>query len=233
VKPRICVPLPAVDLADLIPKIRQAEDLGAHLIEIRLDYMDKQSLNMMERLGTVMEEATVPLIATNRQSKQGGHRLQDEEKRVQALIRAAEIGFQYVDVELTTAKLESTVQKARDIGAIPIVSFHDLKGTPAESELEKTLESEIQAGAEICKLVTTAKDVGDNIRCLLVTRRMSENTELVCFAMGKKGLLSRALSPFFGARFTFASLHEGLETASGQISITELKELYSKMGVNE
>jgi len=232
VKPRICVPLPATELPELDPMISRAEKVGADLLEIRLDYLNMRAPDAMEKLERTVGRASVPVIATNRQYKQGGYRLQNEEERVQTLIRAATVGFQYVDLELTTVELKSVVKKVRDPGATPIVSFHDLEGTPEESEMEKITESQIEAGAEICKLVTTANELSDSIRCLDFTRRISETSRIVCFAMGRKGVLSRALSPFFGGRFTFASLERGLETASGQISIAELKELYGKLGVD-
>jgi len=212
--------------------ISRAEEAGADLLEIRLDYLNMRAPDAMERLGKVVRRTTIPLIATNRQYKQGGYRLQNEEERVQTLIRAATVGFQHVDLELTTVELKSTVRKVRDSGATPIVSFHDLEGTPEESEMEKITKSQIEAGAEICKLVTTANELSDSIRCLDFTRRISETSRIVCFAMGRKGVLSRALSPFFGGYFTFASLERGLGTASGQISIAELKELYRKLGVD-
>jgi 3-dehydroquinate dehydratase type I len=225
--------LPAEKLSDLTPLIRRAEDSGADLIEIRLDYIGTDVSNAIDELGKVIKKASVPLIATNRQYQQGGHHPQDEEQRIKTLVKAAALGFQYVDVELTTAKLKATVQRVKDYGAKPIVSHHDLKGTPAESEMEKIVKSQIEAGTDTCKLVTTAIDVADSIRCLVLTRRMSEITKIVCFAMGRKGALSRAFSPFFGAYFTFASLESGVETALGQMSISDLKELYRRLGANE
>ena len=230
-KPRICVPLPARKLSDLIPMIRRAEASGADLVEIRLDYMN--ALTTMDDLGKIVEQASVPLIATNRQYQQGGFRRQDEGQRVEALLRAAEIGFEYVDIELTTAELELTIKRVEDHGARSIVSHHDLERTPSESEMERIVESQIEAGADVCKLVTTASEIADNIRCLTLTRRISESTKIVCFAMGPKGALSRSFSPLFGAYFTFASLESGLETGSGQMSIADLKELYRRLGVDE
>jgi len=236
VKIRICVPLPAKTFSELVPMIYKAEDAGADLIEVRLDYMHNDASNVVgfvDEVEEVIEQSSVPLIATNRQYEQGGFRPQDENQRVQTLVRAAETGFQYVDIELTTAELKQTVQRIKDYGAKPIVSFHDLKCTPIASKMERTMKSQAEAGAEICKLVTTANNISDNIQCMLLTRRMCKIWTVVCFAMGNKGLLSRVLSPLFGAYFTYASLEGGLETASGQISITELKDLYARLGVNE
>jgi 3-dehydroquinate dehydratase len=48
--------------------------------------------------------------------------------------------------------------------------------------------------------------------------------------MGEAGKASRLLSPLFGAFFTFASLEKGDETASGQMSIGEMRTLYQVLG---
>lgn len=201
------------------------------MIEIRLDYPRVGPLRALDELNKVIKQASVPFIATNRQHQQGGLRPQDEKLRIEALVSAAKIGFQFVDIELTSADLRLTVQRVKDCGAKPIVSHHDLEGTPSESEMERIVRSEIETGAEVCKLVTTAKLVDDNIRCLVFTQRLSQVTKMVCFAMGWKGLLSRAFSPFFGGYFTFASLDNGLETAPGQLSIADLEQIYRRLGV--
>lgn len=231
-KIRICIAIPAETFSDLVPMVRRAEDAGADLAEIRLDYMTSGASRNMDRLKKLVEQSRIPLIATNRQYEQGGHCSQDEEQRVKTLVKAAEIGFQYVDIELTTPRLEQTIEKIREYKAEPIVSLHDFDETPAVTEMEKTIKTQIKAGAEVCKLATTANDIEDNVRCMLVARKMSGITKVVCFAMGKKGVLSRALSPFFGAYFTYASLEDNLGTASGQMSIAKLRNLYERLGVN-
>jgi len=225
VKIQICVPIAAKNPSELPPMIEKAEDEGADLIEIRLD-----SLRSIEGIEKIVEYASVPLIATNRQYEQGGYRVQDEEPRIQNLIRAAERGFQYADVELTTRGLRGVTSRLRDIDVKPIVSFHDFTRTPSLSEMRKIIEDQMKADAEVCKLITTANDVEDNIPCLLLLSEMHRKAKIVCFAMGEKGLMSRALSPVFGGFFTYASMEKGLETAPGQITIPELKELYKTLG---
>jgi len=200
--------------------------MGADLIEIRLDY-----LNKIEEIQKIVKSTSLPLIATNRQYKQGGRRLQNEERRIQALLDAANLDFQYIDIESTTVSLNSVVRELKEKGTSIIISFHDFKRTPKTSHLEKIIHSQIEAGADICKLVTTANTVNDNISCLLLTSKLSKVTKMVCFAMGEIGLLSRVLSPVFGASFTYASVKKGLETARGQPTIFELKELFTRLGV--
>lgn len=230
-KPRICVPLPVERLSDLASMIRRAENEGADLIEIRLDYLQEDILSQIDDVKKVIDKVSVPLIATNREHSQGGKRVQEEKQRIKTLIKAAEIGFQYVDVELTTAGLKPIIKKVVGLGSKPIVSFHDFKGTPSDLEMEKIVKSQIEAGATVCKIVTTANTLEDSVRCLLFTYKMSKVKDTVCFAMGSQGALSRILSPLFGAFFTFSSLEPEFETASGQVSVSELKELYKRLGV--
>ncbi|MEM2936330.1 MAG: type I 3-dehydroquinate dehydratase, partial [Candidatus Bathyarchaeia archaeon] len=154
-------------------------------------------------------------------------------ERVQTLIDAAELGFQYVDVELITNALKSTIEKLRKGGSGVMVSFHDFKGTPNLTEMEKIIRSEMEVGADICKLITTANEAVDNVPCLLLNWNISKITKVVCFAMGERGTVSRTLAPIFGAHFTYASVEEGRETASGQLSITNLRKLYRSLGVED
>jgi len=82
----------------------------------------------------------------------------------------------------------------------------------------------------VCKIVTTAKQVEDNLTTLNFMSTASSKTKLVCFCMGELGKISRLLSPLFGGFFTFASLERGSETASGQITIQEMKASYELLG---
>jgi 3-dehydroquinate dehydratase type I len=51
-------------------------------------------------------------------------------------------------------------------------------------------------------------------------------TKIVSFAMGAAGQLSRVLCPLVGGYFTYASVEEGKESAEGQITVKELREIY-------
>jgi 3-dehydroquinate dehydratase type I len=227
-KVHVCVAIAAERASEATDQIKRAESLGADLMEIRLDY-----LRDLRELDKIVKATSLPLIATNRQYEQGGCRRQKENQRVQTLLDAAKLGFQYVDVELTTNALRSTIDKLRERGSGVMVSFHDFKGTPNLAEMEKIIRSEMEVGADICKLITTANEAVDNVPCLLLTWNISRITKVICFAMGERGTVSRILAPIFGAHFTYASVEEGRETALGQLSITNLKKLYRSLGVED
>jgi len=224
-RPRIAVSIPARTVSEASVMVRRAKRLGADLAEIRLDYLEGDA--PVEKLARAEE---VPLIATFRSSKNRGTRSSEKAERTEALITAAEAGFSYIDVELETRDLGSVITRLSAAGAKAIASYHNLTETPSDIRLRKVLHLCNNSGAAISKLVTTAKKLEDNLRLLTLTREESKKCGLICFAMGRLGVLSRIFSPFYGAAFTFASLNEEGTVAPGQISISRMRRIYAEMG---
>jgi 3-dehydroquinate dehydratase type I len=202
--------------------IEKAEVAHADFIEVRLDYLE-DCLENHRGLADLASHGKTPKIATDMESR-------TETERRQMLLSAAKSGFEYVDVELSTLQLKDLVKELKALGAKPIVSFHKFDGSLGVSELNSILEKEIASGAEVCKIVTTAKRLEDNLSTLNFTTTASSKVKLVCFCMGELGKISRLLSPLFGGFFTFASLERGSETASGQMTIQEMKAAYELLG---
>ncbi|MEM2972261.1 MAG: type I 3-dehydroquinate dehydratase [Candidatus Bathyarchaeia archaeon] len=225
-KIRICTPITAKKTSEIPTLIKRAEQMGADLAEIRMDYLE--SFDGIEK---AVENTKIPLIATNRQYEQGGKRRQNENERVKMLLEAADMGFSLVDIEITTPNIEAIMKNLKKTNAKTILSFHNFSETPSLEELRKIVASQIGMGAGICKLVTMAKSLNDNLTFLSLAAETSRKKPIICFAMGKLGILSRIFSPMFGGYLTYASLESGMETAPGQISIERLKEIYRLLGV--
>jgi len=223
---RICVSVIPETVAEALNLVERAEDQRADLIEVRLDSLRKHS-----GLADIAGCGRVPMIATNRSAECHGKFRGSETERKQILLNAAENGFEYVDVELSTSKLGSIVSDVHGMGVKSIVSSHDFNKTPSLPEIEEILRKEIASGADICKVVTTAKSVKDNLTVLNFLSKASKSAKTVCFSMGKLGKISRLLSPLFGGFFTFASLEKGEETASGQLTIQEMRAAYEALGL--
>ncbi|MBN1358566.1 type I 3-dehydroquinate dehydratase [Candidatus Bathyarchaeota archaeon] len=216
--PRICVSILPQNGAEALRLIEKAEVAHADFIEVRLDRLEN-----LGGLADLAAHGKTPKIATDKASrKESAHR--------QMLIAAAKSGFEYVDVELSTTQLEGLVKELKELGAKPIVSFHKFGASLNLSELNNVLEREMSSGAEVCKIVTTAKQMEDNLTTLNFTSVASSKAKVVCFCMGELGKVSRLLSPLFGGFFTFASLDRGSETAPGQITIQEMKASYELLG---
>ncbi|MBC7090922.1 MAG: type I 3-dehydroquinate dehydratase [Nitrososphaeria archaeon] len=189
------------------------------LIEVRIDIIGESWTSIASRLKR-------PWIACNRRKEEGGMWYNDEERRVMELLKALQFGAEYVDIELLSPNINRVVEEVKSKGKKVIVSYHDFKGTPSYCELKKILKREIEVGADVCKIVTFAKKFEDNITILKFIRQESSLAQLVSFCMGEMGIVSRILSPFFGSKFTYASIDEGLESAAGQVGIENLREFY-------
>ncbi len=215
---RICVSILPKTIAEALRLIEKAEVAHADFIEVRLDCLESQ-----RELADLAAHGKTPKIATDKASR-------TETEQRQMLLGSAKSGFEYVDVELSTPQFKDLVKELKALDAKPIVSFHKFDGSLGISELNSILEREISSGAEVCKIVTTAKRLEDNLTTLNFTSTASSKTKLVCFCTGELGRVSRLLSPLFGGFFTFASLERGSETASGQITIQEMKAAYQLLG---
>ncbi|NQT08936.1 type I 3-dehydroquinate dehydratase [Candidatus Bathyarchaeota archaeon] len=224
-RPRICVVITAPDSERAVKAVQRVLPHEPDLIEIRLDYME----DVGEMTG-IREATDLPLIATNRIREQRGLWEGPETKRIEALVSACEEGYEYVDVELTTGSIERIGDEVKALGAKLVVSHHDFDATPGIGELEGIMQRELDAGADICKIVGTARDHGDELTYL---RFILENPDvnLVSFGMGEAGLMSRIFSPLFGGAYTYASSGAGDESIPGQLEISELRSIYKILGV--
>lgn len=225
-RPKICVPVMERNVSKVVRSLRLLERHDPDFIEIRFDTMRSPS-----SLSEIRTATTRPLIATNRSKAQGGLFRGTERARLETLMQAAREGFDYVDVELRTKDAHRVVRQMKRHGAKVIVSYHSEKLTPTEERLESILVNEKRVGADVCKIVGTAKTYSDSLRCLRFVDKHARRTKLVCFSMGRLGIPSRILSPILGGFFTFASFRTGRETAAGQIPIDELQTLYEELGV--
>jgi 3-dehydroquinate dehydratase type I len=222
---RICVSILPKNNVDALSLIEQAEKAKADFIEVRLDCFE-----VSRNLSELSKSTKIPLIAANKLQSEKGYFSGTGAERQQTLLNAAKSGFKYVDVDLANPKHKETVNKLKELGTKPIVSFHKFDGVLSSSEMGIILKRQISIGAAVCKIVTTANKIEDNLTVLNFISAMPSRVKLVCFCMGEKGKVSRILSPMFGAFFTFASLNQGSETASGQISIHDMRVAYELLG---
>jgi 3-dehydroquinate dehydratase type I len=223
---RICVSILPKNKIEALNLIEKAEKAKADFIEVRLDRLETS-----QRLSDLSASTKIPLIATNKLTSERGYFSGSQVERQQTLLNAAKEGFEYVDVDITNATRQEIISQLKLLGAKPIVSYHKFDGALHVSEMEKVIDEEIASGASVCKIVTTAKQVEDNLPVLSFVSFASSKAKLVCFCMGEYGKISRLLSPMFGAFFTFASLEQGNETAPGQISIGEMHTAYDILGI--
>jgi 3-dehydroquinate dehydratase-1 len=215
-RPRICAAIINTD----IQAVKKVEPL-VDLFEVRIDIIG-------DGWQQVARQLKKPWIATNRTIDEGGRWKGNEARRIEGLLQAIELGADMVDVEFRTKNLVNIVPLVKKRVKC-ILSFHDVEKTPPLEEMKAIVQKQQKAGADICKVVTTANEFEDNLAVLQLISDFPGN-KMVAFAMGEMGKISRILCPLVGADFTYASIEEGKESAPGQIAVSELIKIYEITG---
>jgi 3-dehydroquinate dehydratase type I len=226
VNPRICASILPENIDSSLSLVEIAEEQGVDFIEIRLDLIKDY-----HRLSDITCCSNLPKIATIRTLDSHGFFPGSERERKLALLEAAKANFEFIDFEISNHNSNKIISEFEDFALRKIISYHDYNKTPSIFHLKEILSKQKGKGADICKIVTTAKTAYDNIVLLNFTREASTTTSLICFSMGKLGQTSRILAPLFGGFLTMASVEKKAETASGQLTVQEMKRIYKVLGV--
>lgn len=219
---KICVPVPARTTSEALLKMEEIRP-HADMMELRLDRIVEPDLPSLLAAGKA------DIIVTNRHPGEGGGFSGTEEERVNVLKRAVELGAGYVDIEMQTEK--SLQQELLDAVAgcgehtKVIFSCHNFRETPSLNELMDKVAS-LKCEGRMLKIVTMANKMEDNLTILgLLAAAAQMGKEITAFCMGEKGRLSRAAAPLFGSCISYASFGKGLESAPGQFTLEEMKEI--------
>ena len=215
-RPRICAVIVNND-----PKaVKEIEPL-VELFEVRIDLIGDSWQELVKQFNK-------PWIACNRSADEGGKWPGNEARRIEKLLLAIELGADIIDIELRTKNLDKIVSVVKKRTKC-LLSFHALEKTPPLDQMKEIAHRQLQSGADICKIITTAQKLEDN---LTVLRLISElpDTRLISFAMGPLGFMSRVICPLAGGDFTYASIEKGKESAEGQMTVEELTKIYEIMG---
>ncbi len=216
-KPKICTVIVNNDLK----AVKEVEP-SVDLFEVRIDLIGDSWPELVKQLDK-------PWIACNRSADEGGRWQGNEARRIEQLLQAMELGATMVDIELSTKNLGNIVKLIKKRTKC-LLSFHDLEKTPPFDELTAIVRRQLKAGADICKIVTTALRVEDNLTVLQLIAEFPES-RLISLAMGPLGSISRVLCPLVGGELTYASINTGKESAPGQITVTDLRRIYELIEV--
>ncbi len=225
---RIAIALQSKRVPELFQQAKSALS-QSRLIELRLDALDKPG-SAIAPLGRFVSEARqnhgdVTVIATCRRQAHGGSFRGTLKEELSILTHAAQAGCSIIDLEVESAEEASAAQleELRHAGAALMVSFHDFRGF---SDPVTTMERIQRFQPELIKLIPTAQGLADNLRLLRWLENASDTAQIVSFAMGEAGVLSRILCLRSGAAFTFASASDDAATAPGQFTAEVMHERF-------
>ena len=223
----VCVSVACEEVDQAIAMARDSSNY-ADVVEIRLDSLSHPAVEPF------VESLAKPLLFTNRPKWEGGLFAGSELERIGLLLKAVQHDCALVDLELKTApelraELLDVLLKHPQTGLI--ISWHDFSGTPSSDEMGEILLQQIESGAHIGKIVTTAKDPRDVLRVLNLQVIAAENNfPLIAFCMGALGKISRLATIKLGGYMTYAAPDAGDETAPGQMKVSKLNAMLKGLG---
>ena len=217
---RTCVTLAESSPAKLRPLLKKALRRSDYA-ELRLDFMKPSRVPLALNL---VKKDLKRCICTLRPKSEGGKFSGSEKNRISILKLVAEYNPYLLDIEY------NTIRKNRDLRQYLkrsktdlLVSWHDFKKTPSTPSLKKMTNGMFKFSKNI-KIVTTARSIGDSAKVLSLYKNVPKNGNLVAFAMGDYGRMSRILCTQIGSPYTYVSF--GKPIALGQFSLDEVKSIF-------
>ena len=212
-----------VSIAEKTPyKIKQVLKISlkkSDYAEVRFDFLKIEQIP--EALETIKKDLN-KIVCTLRPKTEGGKFLGNEKERIAILKLIAEYSPFLLDIEFNTLKRNSSlVRYLKSTKTKLLVSWHDLKKTPSSAELKKKMNQMAKFSSNV-KIVSTAKSADDSNRMLELYSKKGRNN-LISFAMGDLGRISRILCLYLGSPYTYVSL--GKPVAPGQFSVDEVKKI--------
>ena len=222
--PKVCVAIIGSTPEEILEKAT-ATIKDTPFLEFRLDYLAKPLLALPQLGSFLVEHATVTAIATCRRTEFGGKFEGMVAAELDILCKAAEAGFQIVDlaIEAVESLKKGELPRLRETGVALIISHHDFAAT---RDLEKIYARIEPFKPDFIKIVPTAKTLSDNVTLIRFLERMADASSVIATCMGDAGIISRVLGVRAGSVFTFAAATAGEETAPGQIAARTLIETY-------
>ncbi len=211
----ICTPItePRIDAM-----IKVANSVDSGMVELRLDYLN--DFSGIEKIRDISKLK----ISTCMPSWEGGKFKGSEKERIEILLSAIEFSG-YLTIELKTRKSlrDMLIKKAREKGVKVIIAYHDFNSTPGRKAILKILKKEQAAGADIAKVAFMPKNYADVLNTMYSLVENKIGIPVIAVSMGKIGKISRIIAPVLGSYLTYASVEMGKESAEGQLTVDELR----------
>jgi len=212
-----------VTIAEKTPyKIKQMLKIAlkkSDYAEVRFDFL---KIEQIPEAIEIIKKDLSKIVCTLRPKTEGGKFSGNEKERIAILKLIAEYNPFLLDVEFNTLKRNSALRRyLKSTKTKLLVSWHDFKKTPSSAELKKKMNQMSKFSSNV-KIVTTAKSSVDSSRMLELYSKKGKNN-LISFAMGDFGKISRILCLYLGSPYTYVSL--GKPVAPGQFSVDEVKKI--------
>jgi 3-dehydroquinate dehydratase-1 len=217
-KYKTCVSI-AEETPSKIKQVLRTALIKSDFVEIRFDFLKAEQVP--EAIEIIKKDLN-RIVCTLRPKAEGGRFTGSEKERISILKLIAEYTPYLLDIEFNTLRKNPALAKVlKTTNTKLLVSWHDFKKTPSNAELRNKMNQMSKFSSNI-KIVSTAKSTDDSTRMLELYSKKGKNN-LISFAMGDLGRISRILCLYLGSPYTYVSL--GKAVAPGQFSVDEIKKI--------
>ena len=218
---KVCVTIAASSPTTISNELKRALAKSDYA-ELRLDFLKPSQIPFCL---TLVRKHLKRCVCTLRPTTEGGKFSGNEKERISILKLISEFEPYLLDIEYNTLKKnKELVRYLKSTKTRILVSWHDFTKTPNENTL-RLMFKKMSRFSDNVKIVTTAKTISDTIRILSLYKIHTRNVNLISFAMGDYGRMSRILCTKLGSPYTYVSL--GKPVAPGQFSLKEMKSILS------
>jgi len=220
---KICGIVFASEEKDALREIDTAVELGADLVELRLDSI------LNAELSKLVKHQDIPKIVTDIAGRR------KPEARAEMLKKGISMHPDYVDInydfELGEKARDELILLAKRQGVRVICSFHDYDRTPSESIMLSVVSKMKKLGSDVGKIAVEANSIED---CKTVLNMISKSAEvglpLIAISTGNLGSFTRLVGPIYGSFLTYAPISSE-NTSLGQIPLEELILIYKRLNL--
>ena len=208
----ICITIAQESRHLLLADMLNAAAMGADLVEVRLDCLDKApSFNEM------LAAKRVPILFSCRRPQDGGNWHGTEEERLMLLRQAIMGKADYVEIEYDVAD-----QIRPFPGCQRVISYTNMEKMP--SAIGDIYDDMLTQKPDIIKLTVRARTAEEAWPLVQILGKPKVPTVVV--GLGRQGALLAVLGKKIGAPWTSAALERGMEAFPGQPTMHDLLDVY-------
>jgi 3-dehydroquinate dehydratase / shikimate dehydrogenase len=208
----ICITIAQEDRNLLLADMLNAAAMGADMVEVRLDTLDKAP-----SFSEMLSAKRLPILFSCRRPQDGGNWQGTEDERLILLRQAIMSKADYVEMEYDVA------EEIRPFpGCKRVVSYTNKEKMP--SAIRDIYDDMLNLQPDVIKLTVRARTPEEAWPLVQILGKPTVPTVVV--GLGRPGVMLAILGKRIGCPWTAAALEKGMEAFPGQPTIRELVDIY-------
>jgi 3-dehydroquinate dehydratase/shikimate dehydrogenase len=208
----ICITIAQEDRKMLLADMLNAAAMGADMVEVRLDTLDKAP-----NFSDMLAAKRLPVLFSCRRPQDGGNWQGSEEERIMLLRQAIMSKADYVEMEYDVAE-----QIRPFPGCKRVISYTNKEKMP--SAIRDIYDDMLNLQPDVIKLTVRARTPEEAWPLVQILGKPTVPTVVV--GLGRPGVMLAILGKRIGCPWTAAALEKGMEAFAGQPTIRELDDVY-------